>query len=556
MRKKTMKKAILLACFAVFGLMTACAFGQQSTGEHTHELIKLSSRKPTCKKDGRLAYWYCEDCDSYFLDAKATKEVTLEQTVIAKLPHTPVKTEMVEATCLKSGKIEYWTCSGCTKIFSDEACLEQIEEADLVVPSLPHNLQHVPEIPVVGMNNGVKEHWTCLDCENYFADQKGTKKIDQMDTIMYSLFNVPDFIVDVPAGRDPIVLQLTDTQIIDGGQIRPGRDGVSKEFYATNKMDSLCFDYLTEVITATNPDLIIMTGDNVYGEFDDNGSVWKKLVSFMDSFQIPWAPIFGNHDNESKMGVDWQCEQLENAQYCLFEQKELSGNGNYSVGIKQGEKLTRVFYMLDSNGCGNASDETLANGHTIQATGFKADQIDWYTKQITILKELSPATKISFAYHIQTAVFADAYAKYGFDQDDPNININIDTMDGKTEGDFGFIGNQLKGAWDTNKSIYKSMKALGVDSVFVGHEHENSASVVYEGIRFQFGQKSSRYDRYNYIDANGNITNVFGQNPAGTTPLMGGSVVVLSQTDGAIKDAYIYYCGFENGQINWTQYAK
>ena len=129
-------------------------------------------------------------------------------------------------------------------------------------------------------------------------------------------------------------------------------------------------------------------------------------------------------------------------------------------------------------------------------------------------------------------------------------------MDGKTDGDFGYLGNQLKGAWDASKSLYKQMKALGVDSVFVGHEHENSASVVYEGIRFQFGQKSSQYDRYNYLDKNGNISNVFGQEPADTTPLMGGSVIVLSEADGSIKDAYIYYCGFENGQIDWSQYNK
>lgn len=556
MAKFNLRKAIIIASLAAASLLTACgAVAQTSSNEpHTHYLVKYGAKKTTCKKDGRLAYWHCEDCGEYYLDAKATKPTTLAETVVPALPHTPEKTDGVEPTCTKSGKIDYWTCTECLWLFSDEACTVRIDETQLTVSTTPHDLTHVEGIPVDGMNNGLKEHWTCGECFGYFADASGFKKIKEEDTIAYSLFNIPDFLVEVPAGRDPVVLQLTDTQFIDGGQVRPGRTGVDKNFYATNKMNELCFDYLTEVITATNPDLIILTGDIIYGEFDDNGSVWQAMISFMESFNIAWAPIFGNHDNESKMGVDWQCEQLVNAEHCLFEQKELSGNGNYSVGIKQGEKITRVFYMLDSNGCGNASDETLANGHTIREVGFKQDQIEWYTKQITILKEVSPETKISFAYHIQTAIFADAYKKYGFDQEDPIIDINIEAMEDKTEGDFGYIGAGLKGAWDANKSIFKGMKALGVDSIFVGHEHEISASVVYDGIRFQFGQKSSQYDRYNYLMPNGDISNVFGANPEGTTPLMGGTVIVLSETDGAIKDSYIYYCGFENGQIDWTQY--
>ena len=197
---------------------------------------------------------------------------------------------------------------------------------------------------------------------------------------------IPDFIVEVPEGRDPVVLQLTDTQIIDAGQARPGRGGVDDVFWATDQVEERCYEFIYETVAATQPDLIIMTGDNVYGEFDDNGSALLGLVEFMESFQIPWAPIFGNHDNESAMGVDWQCQQFENAQFCLFEQKELTGNGNYSVGIAQGGKLKRVFYMLDSNGCGNPSEKTLENPHFTRNSGFGVDQIQWYTNQINEIK--------------------------------------------------------------------------------------------------------------------------------------------------------------------------
>ncbi len=137
--------------------------------------MKLSSREATCQKEGRLAYWHCEGCDKYFLDAGATKEVTQAETVIEKLPHAPAKTDKVEPICGQSGKAEYWTCSSCKKFFLDETCLVQVEESQLVIPTTEHNLQHVNEIPVDGAENGVKEHWTCLFCEGYFADADGEK---------------------------------------------------------------------------------------------------------------------------------------------------------------------------------------------------------------------------------------------------------------------------------------------------------------------------------------------------------------------------------------------
>ncbi|MBO5736810.1 MAG: hypothetical protein J6S04_03270, partial [Clostridia bacterium] len=117
--------------------------------------------------------------------------------------------------------------------------------------------------------------------------------------------------------------------------------------------------------------------------------------------------------------------------------------------------------------------------------------------------------------------------------------------------DFGFIGRQMKNPWDTDFTIFNGMKALGADSIFVGHEHCNSASVVYEGVRFQFGQKSSEYDRFNYINTDGTITDTL---KTGGKSLMGGSVIPLSKVDGAITNPYIYYCGYTNGVIDWTQW--
>ena len=365
--------------------------------------------------------------------------------------------------------------------------------------------------------------------------------ISSLVATVISPLTIPDFIVEVPEGREVVILQISDTQIIDNTQVRAG-DTAQSSYYAPEKMEDRLFKFLRETINATKPDLILITGDLVYGKYDDKGTSLLALIDVMDSFQIPWAPVFGNHDNESKKGADWQCEQLENAEYCLFKQRELSGNGNYTVGIAQGGKLTRVFFMMDTNGCGNASAESLANGHTYNNyVGFKEDQVDWFMEVGTQIKDLSPDTKISFAFHIQMSQFKNALSKYGFTNVNTKENpIYVDWLAEKEDGDFGFIGADLKSPWDSSNVVFNKMVSLGVDSIYVGHEHNNNASVVYNGIRYQFSQKISTYDRCNWLRSDGTILCSYPE-PKGTKELMGGSVNILDET-GAIVDGYIYYC--------------
>lgn len=561
MKAKMVKKLIIvLLMIMATCLFVACKKGiveessalkEESVPHTVHECVKIRAKSSTCLSEGNLEYWSCYGCDMIFSDKNATQEISLSQVTLAKLPHEPEMVDSKESTCDAYGNVAYWRCNNCFTFFEDEDCLLAFgQRADVLTAKKPHDLLHEEALEPEGYQNGNVEYWQCEKCENYFADEQGTMEIGLEDTIRKSPYNIVDFVVEVATGKEPIVLQLTDTQIIDAGQTRPGRGGVDYDFWATDKVNERCYNYIKEVVNATKPDLIILTGDIIYGEFDDNGTALQGFIAFMESLQIPWAPIFGNHENESKMGADWQCEQLEKANYCLFKQRTLTGNGNYSVAIAQGGEIKRVFYMLDSNGCGAASDESMANGHTVKTVGFGYDQIEWYTNQITELKTAVPNVKISFAYHIQTAIFEDAFKEYGFSQDGDSFDINLDRLQETKEGDFGYIGAKLKNPWDEEYFIYYGMKDLGVDSIFVGHEHCNSASVVYDGVRFQFGQKSSEYDRFNYLHSDGSISS---KGPGQS--LMGGTVIPLAM-DGSLKTPYIYYCGHEDGKIDWTQWQE
>ena len=77
-----------------------------------------------------------------------------------------------------------------------------------------------------------------------------------------------------------------------------------------------------------------------------------------------------------------------------------------------------------------------------------------------------------------------------------------------------------------------------MDSIFVGHEHTINASIVYKGIRLQFGLKSSTYDSANYVTENGEI--VASYCDAGK-PLIGGTVIQVSKEDGGIS-TYTVLC--------------
>ena len=145
-----------------------------------------------------------------------------------------------------------------------------------------------------------------------------------------------DFVVKLSTNRRKVrLLQITDTQIIDAQQRRTPDRLRQDEIIAwsSDKFNENFGNHLKSLITQANPDLIFITGDMVYGSFDDSGKTFSWLCNFMDSFCVPWASVFGNHDNESQKGVEWQCSMLENTKYGLFKKGSVSGNGNYTVGI-------------------------------------------------------------------------------------------------------------------------------------------------------------------------------------------------------------------------------
>ena len=52
------------------------------------------------------------------------------------------------------------------------------------------------------------------------------------------------------------------------------------------------------MIEASRPDIIVVTGD-ITSE-DENMRAFRTFGEFMESFNIPWGFVYGNHDAETR----------------------------------------------------------------------------------------------------------------------------------------------------------------------------------------------------------------------------------------------------------------
>ena len=82
--------------------------------------------EPTCTEKG-VQYHVC-----------SFNAMHMELSDIDPAGHTLVKTEANAATCMTEGNMEYWTCSKCGELFSDEEGLAGITLAETVTPKAAH----------------------------------------------------------------------------------------------------------------------------------------------------------------------------------------------------------------------------------------------------------------------------------------------------------------------------------------------------------------------------------------------------------------------------------
>ena len=86
---------------------TECGYILTPVKDHTHTLVSVQEKAPSCTLDGCKAYYLCEGCNKTFTDAEGTKEITdLTLLVLPKAGHS-----FSQATCTSP---KTCTRSGCT----------------------------------------------------------------------------------------------------------------------------------------------------------------------------------------------------------------------------------------------------------------------------------------------------------------------------------------------------------------------------------------------------------------------------------------------------------
>lgn len=249
------------------------------------------------------------------------------------------------------------------------------------------------------------------------------------------------------------------------------------QLWSKNEDNLKVFDLMDRLVAAEKPDLIVLPGDNVSGF--STIMLLEKLIEKMESYKIPWAPVFGNHDTEGMASITWQSEQYENAPYCLFErgEEDLYGMGNYALNIVEEGNIIQTLFLFDNGRYHKYEDGSEKEVY------FSEGQIDWYERTVNKIKE-----------HQGKIVPSMTFSHFAM----PEMQEAIETLckkgaDGKyyvpEELGFGYCA-YLPGVAPVNTGFVEKAKTLGTTHIFCGHDHENNASIEYEGIRFTYGLKT------------------------------------------------------------------
>lgn len=250
------------------------------------------------------------------------------------------------------------------------------------------------------------------------------------------------------------IAQLTDLHWANGGE----------EDRQTQRLTDLVLDH-------ARPDLAVLTGDVIAGgECYDPAASWLNAVQPMEQRGIPWAAVFGNHDDEGSLTRAQLLEVQRSCRYCLSDAgpEEVTGAGNYALTVQAADsgEFGAVLYFLDSN--------SYAKGRFSGYGWFERDQIAWY---------LATAGRIA----------GNRTPSFSSDDSIPALAFfHIPLPEFDDVWDFGTCyGHKYEAvsAPRINTGMFAAFCEAGdVMGVFVGHDHINDYEGTWHGIRLCFGR--------------------------------------------------------------------
>ena len=267
-------------------------------------------------------------------------------------------------------------------------------------------------------------------------------------------YSPKDYILELPYRSNFKILQLTDIHMADKDD------------------QDLHYAFLDKLITEANGpsqneiDFMVVTGDSFTFA---NKTTAKKLFKFLDSYDIPWSVVFGNHDEQTYFSVEWMTSYLNNfGSKCYFLDRQddnVNGNCNFAINLMQGNTIHDQLILMDSN--------RYYFGDYMGYDYFKDSQIKWYSDLVDYTKEQNGGATVNslMFYHIPLYEINDAYEKGEIKYGEKRENTCPP---------------------DYNSGFFDVIKAKGsTKGMFFGHDHINNFEALYEGVTFCYGIKST-----------------------------------------------------------------
>nr|POE77594.1 phosphatase dcr2 [Quercus suber] len=251
------------------------------------------------------------------------------------------------------------------------------------------------------------------------------------------------------------ILQVSDAHLSTGTGVCRDAIGPGNAELKQCEADPKTLDFVESILDDEEPDLVILSGDQVEGPAspDTLTSIFKFAAPLIER-SIPYATIFGNHDDEGSKSLSRSAQMsiIENLPYSLSQAgpRELDGVGNYYIEVvaHSGQNSAITIYLLDSHSL--TPDEKHYKGYD----WLKPSQIDWFRSTAQGLKKAHAKYShihLDMAFiHIPLPEFADK----------ANLVAGGEWKEGVTAPSF-------------NSHFYDALAEEGVVAVGCGHDHVN-----------------------------------------------------------------------------------
>lgn len=263
-------------------------------------------------------------------------------------------------------------------------------------------------------------------------------------------------------GKDFVIMQITDVHI-GGGLL-------------SVKKDKMALTAVRDLISYAKPDLVVVTGDVSYPIPFSSGTInnmrpAKWFGNLMETLGVPWAMVYGNHDCESysthkKSKISAYYSSLK---HCLFKKGECqTGEGNYVLRLENEDgTLNNLLVMFDSNSYETSS--FFSGFDTVHR-----DQLDWYEKEVQ-KHCLNGEPQLVFQ-HIPLRQYRDAW--WDMQDGDTSVKYHVGAVCEK---------DQYFGVPCREGGEFDCLLKNGAKGVFAGHDHLNTVSMTYKGVRLTYG---------------------------------------------------------------------